>query len=369
MLCLAMFACTRSEDLAPTNSTAPQQSSQLIPWLEKQKNNVASDSGKQAIANLEASLLIHESVLRPAGNGKRVMITPLKKTATDRNNPSSTTFLLLQLNSEGQIIRSNIVTYTPETASAPATMPDNLFECFYDDGRMPDVKLTFRTNTGRLLFETSFRNGNLYQHSYPVNKNRNIAGKTAARNECVDWYWQTWVNGVLVSEVYLFTTCGPYVEEGSSGGGEDPFDEDAEEALKAQVFSAQSESAEQNLTFTSSTATGVPFQWVVVKNTNNLWQVNSSDIAFGYNSANTGAIVYNIQHSGSQISGQTSWNRIPRSPIGIAPPLINLSWQETFNTSNIAGDYRSGTVTVSGSLKNFGISLGSYTQSCTINVY
>lgn len=214
MLCLAMFACNRSEDLAPTNSTAPQQSSQLIPWLEKQKNNVASDSGKQAIAHLEASLMIHESVLRPAGNGKRVMITPLKKSATDRNNPSSTTFLLSQLNSEGQIIRSNIVTYTPETASAPATMPDNLFECFYDDERMPDVKLTFRTNTGRLLYETSFRNGNLYRNSYPENKNRN----TAARNECVEWYWQTWENGVLISEIYLGTTCGPYVEEGSGGG-------------------------------------------------------------------------------------------------------------------------------------------------------
>jgi hypothetical protein len=32
---------------------------------------------------------------------------------------------------------------------------------------------------------------------------------------CIDWYWQTYVNGVLVDEDYMFTTCC----SGSSGGG------------------------------------------------------------------------------------------------------------------------------------------------------
>lgn len=368
ILCLAVLSCNRNSDQPFNTGTPPQQTNQLIPWLEKQKSNVASDSGKQAITNLEASLLISESVIRPSGYGKKVMITPIKKEPATREEQSTTTFLLSQLNSEGRIIRSNIVTYTPETAAAPVRMPADLFENYYGDGRLPDVKLTFRSNTGRLLFETAFRNGDVYSHSYPEIKNRANHSGELTENECVEWYWQTYVNGVLVSEVYLGTTCGPYVEEGSGGGGEDPFDEAAEDALKTQVFATQSDPAEQSVEYTSEVHTGVPFQWVVVKNTNNLWQVNSSDIAYGYNSPNTGAIVYNIQHNGSQLSGQTSWNRIPRNPGGFAPPLISLIWQETANTTTIANGYRSGTITVSGSLKNFGITIGSYSQSCTINV-
>lgn len=367
IVCLAVLSCNRNNDQEFTTNIPPQQTNQLIPWLEKQKANVASESGKQAIAELEASLLINESVIRPAADGKRVMLTPIKQEA-NRENQSSSTFLLLRLNSDGTIAKGNIVTYTPETATAPVTIPANLFEIFYGDGKMPDVKLNFKSLTGRPIFETSYRNGNLYTHSYPENKNRGNKGSTSARENCVEWYWQTFVNGVLVSEVYLFTTCGPYVEEGSGGGEDELFDEAAEEALKTQVFTTQSELQEQNISITSPVPAGVPFQWVVVKNAYDLWEVISSDVANGYNSSNTGALVYNIQHNGSEITGQTSWNRIPRNPNGVVLPLIRLSWLETSSLSTITNDYRSGTVTVSGSLRNLQISMGSYTQSCTIHV-
>jgi hypothetical protein len=33
---------------------------------------------------------------------------------------------------------------------------------------------------------------------------------------CIDWYWQTWVDGVLESEIFLYTTCN---SGGGSGGG------------------------------------------------------------------------------------------------------------------------------------------------------
>jgi hypothetical protein len=35
---------------------------------------------------------------------------------------------------------------------------------------------------------------------------------------CIDWYWQTYVNGVLTSELYLETTCS-CTPEGAGGGG------------------------------------------------------------------------------------------------------------------------------------------------------
>jgi hypothetical protein len=36
---------------------------------------------------------------------------------------------------------------------------------------------------------------------------------------CIDWYWQTYVNGVLVYEEYLYTTCSCYNTGGGGGGG------------------------------------------------------------------------------------------------------------------------------------------------------
>jgi hypothetical protein len=35
---------------------------------------------------------------------------------------------------------------------------------------------------------------------------------------CTDWYYQTWVNGILVSEVFLFTSCACSGGEGGGGG-------------------------------------------------------------------------------------------------------------------------------------------------------
>lgn len=38
----------------------------------------------------------------------------------------------------------------------------------------------------------------------------------------VDWFWQTWVNGYLVSEEYLFSTSEIVCEGGGGGGGNNP---------------------------------------------------------------------------------------------------------------------------------------------------
>jgi hypothetical protein len=36
---------------------------------------------------------------------------------------------------------------------------------------------------------------------------------------CTDWYWQTWVDGILVNEEFLFTICACEGGEGGGGGG------------------------------------------------------------------------------------------------------------------------------------------------------
>jgi hypothetical protein len=52
------------------------------------------------------------------------------------------------------------------------------------------------------------------QGSPSPNKVQQECGDAVGVNPCIDWYYQTYVNGVLLSEEYLFTTCC-----GGSGGG------------------------------------------------------------------------------------------------------------------------------------------------------
>ena len=154
------------------------------------------------------------------------------------------------------------------------------------------------------------------------------------------------------------------------GGGEsEEYDLHAEAALLVEALSTKKEPQEKNITYSSATVTGVPFQWIIVENQLGAWKVKSSDIAEGYNSSNTGAVLYRIQHQGSAISGLTQWGRIRRDG-SQGVPLINLSWSESSNSSTIASDYRSGTVYVSGFLKNLGLQFpgNSHSNYCKIRL-
>lgn len=218
MLCLALFACNQSKKEIAQEHEEAANAKIVSTFLEKQKSNIVSLEGKNAVSELQSNLLISETTVRKGGNGNKVMITPLSGIDQAAKNDGSSTFLLLSLNTDGSVSKGNIVTYTPVSGSATDKVPEDFFEKYFGDGKVPDVNLKFSSLTGRPLFESVFRNGNVIKHSVPAKKNKVKDASNSANQECVDWYWQTYENGVLVNEQYLFSTCGPYVEEGSGGG-------------------------------------------------------------------------------------------------------------------------------------------------------
>jgi hypothetical protein len=207
-------------------------------------------------------------------------------------------------------------------------------------------------------------------------------------NNCIDWYLvTTYYNADGSSEStwhYISTTCNceqtriaaggrSYRLNCSGGGGGGDiidYDLEAEAALLNEAFSISSSSPIQRIvTFTSETMAEVPFQWEVVKNITNTWRVTSYDVADGYNSNNAGAIIYRIRHLSSNISGITNLYRIPRGGTGPHIPLAILSWAEDYVSTNIDSDYKSGTVNVSGNVKNFGRRFRGAYNSCTVTVW
>ncbi|MEO6915244.1 MAG: hypothetical protein ABI151_05875 [Chitinophagaceae bacterium] len=86
------------------------------------------------------------------------------------------------------------------------TISNQLFsEYNYKEGRISSVKV---------FYSKSKKNGHLRQDFYRTNE-----------PICTDWYWQTYEDGILVSETYLYTTCDDVPcplariigKEGSSG--------------------------------------------------------------------------------------------------------------------------------------------------------
>lgn len=77
---------------------------------------------------------------------------------------------------------------------------------YFEDGRMS-------TKTTKLSLKAA-----------GVNTTPNFADPNECQGQvvCVDWYWQTWVNGELLNEEYLYTTCECWGAGGGGGGGQTP---------------------------------------------------------------------------------------------------------------------------------------------------
>ncbi|TXJ26350.1 MAG: hypothetical protein E6Q24_12060 [Chitinophagaceae bacterium] len=184
---------------------------------------------------------------------------------------------------------------------------------------------------------------------------------------CTDWYWEVWDTGTgeVISSDYLYTTCyDPCNPDGGGGGGGGSVDDDEE--LVANFTSTISTAQTKDVAFVSSTESKMPFQWTICKHTYSNWWVNSFDEAVGYSSGSTGGVIYRIDHIESKILGTTTATK--RSNNGIPIPVVVLSWSESSHSSTIAPTYKSGTITVSGNLRNFLIPFSFQSQTCTVNV-
>ncbi len=125
--------------------------------------------------------------------------------------------MLLIETKEGNIRKSNIVQYIPVNKYSKE-IPKKTFTHFYNSKKIDDAVFAFLSITDRLLSETEYKNGAIYKYGAITQNNTHIGNRS--EDDCIEWYWQTYENGVLVSEQYIFTTCGgQVVEEGGGGGG------------------------------------------------------------------------------------------------------------------------------------------------------
>lgn len=384
---LVFFSCRKdaSDETANDSKFNDQVISKVKLWLEEQKAHMFEFKAAN-IDLLKENLEYSNLNIEVSGNNEKIIIIPInenfkQKRITDKNSIPN---LVLIMSTSGDIRKGNVVLFKPKNNGTYSKVPKNTFYNIFNTAFVNcDGQFQFLSIAGKLQYQLEFEQGKLASASSLKNEEKKI--DTRLNSICINWCLVTtyYVDGIPVYQTseYVGTTCSDdcynpdYMSlcpDGGGGGGneEDVWDTDAESAIMSQVYSTNTESASQDVSFSTQEPdeSQVSFTWVIVRNSFNLWQVRSSDIAIGYNSTNTGAIIYDIQHVSSGISGQTFWCRVPTNPGGPCIPLINLSWQETSSSKSIASNYKSGTVTVSGQLKNLGIPIKSATQSCTVRV-
>ena len=193
----------------------------VIAFIDAKKAKVG-DAAKATIENLKTNIdwTDFSTSVSPAYNQKQTAFR-IKKENTTASRVSTNTYTALYVtqNSSGNVVHVNTL-----EIDIPNNNNGNLnslaLNLVNNDLQGYTGALVKRNLSGYYIYEIDINNGTPSAYKYMKKRNPGGRGQLTGRTEsCVDWYLQTYVNGILISEVFLFTDCGLYVEEGGGGGG------------------------------------------------------------------------------------------------------------------------------------------------------
>ena len=300
---LILFSC-KKENIDANTPQSPSNE-KLIPkiksWLDEQKKGLSATSSAR-IESLETNLSYGEIRLEKYKESKEFIVVPILGGFKSANNSdkSPANYLVLVLENQDSITRGNIIQYI-STNSQKTTPTNTFYKIFTYQDLDCSGQFTILSIADYFQYELKFENGELKSFAEQKKKNHsnNISGRM---NECIDWYLQTWYiwsDGTmqLISEVFVFTTCGedcaqPRIANGRSfgmscsggggGGGGIEFDICISSAISgfqseangAQVFS-QTESFDI-IDIDQTTKSKDPI-WTILRGAFGAWHLKSQE--------------------------------------------------------------------------------------------
>ncbi len=225
VLSLVMISCKKTSQVEDANLILPQKSS-ILNYLTSQKTNNSPTRIKQ-IEKLSENLLFDKSWVEKS-YAHSLIITPIDELYQFSNNKENkvSNYFVCVVDSTSKIVTSYIVQNRPMNNNGKTAIKKDAIANMDDNKPVAeDCNVRFINIYDYYLYEMNYKNNTLVStlvkntkstnNSKPTNQNT-----TNTSGNCIDWYWQTYVNGVLVSEVYLYTDCGINVEEGGGGGSQ-----------------------------------------------------------------------------------------------------------------------------------------------------
>ncbi|HMU11358.1 MAG TPA: hypothetical protein PKC54_15200 [Ferruginibacter sp.] len=225
-----LFAACKKQELQKENGALISAASRNAKsWLESQTTSAGHQNFlmDQKLIEVPQKILWHETKEFP---GTRTSITPVSFTSVAGTLPVSK-YLVTETDDAGRVQRGDY--YFVLTEKKGQSPPPELVitpELFNSKTVPEDFKgaiIKYDLNNNKVLskhYEGGVLTGKDDNLVVRKSKNQVPVENTAPLPEgcsyiTIDWYWQTWVNGVLVYEEYLYSSNVMYCEGGGNGGG------------------------------------------------------------------------------------------------------------------------------------------------------
>lgn len=219
LLTICFFSCKKTSEFSQEedNSTLIKKAQDYLDMREKQY----VDSGKINVALIKQNALYDNISVEQLNATEKLVIIPLKNSFKTRNNTQTTSFknIVLIESAEHTFIKGDIVEFVPSNSSI-VKMPANTISKAYNNKSIPsDGKVSILTLHNRNIIDLIYQNGKLKNYNTVSPKQNGTVLNPYKTNSvaisCIDWYWEYYINGVLVGEEYAFTTCSGCDEEES----------------------------------------------------------------------------------------------------------------------------------------------------------
>ncbi len=268
---ITLFGCKKissDEQSAVTDNTANIKAQA---WFEKQTSQLTA-----AFKSTAGTLKLNDAPPLWSNTkyfaAAKMLIAPVQ-VGDDTKNSYAAKYLVMQEDASEQV-ESGYYCFVLSKSSKPEAAPSLLANDIPSGFTGAIVKYSL---DGSLIAATHYENGAVTDKQdklevRPMSKNDDggVSPNLAPINcngtqVCTDWYWQTYVNGVLVYEEYLFSscTCEQPGGGGSSGGG--GVNTNCQEALDAFVGQGHPFDGQMSRTNTSSNGVSweIPYNWVI----------------------------------------------------------------------------------------------------------
>jgi hypothetical protein len=229
VMSVVFTACKKNETMEPASPGSEAVVQKAKDWFIKESNRVAQD--KPATGNL-----VFRNV-QPQWNhaiyfaaDKQLIIPADINSNGESQVANATRYLVLDENSAGNA-RSGHYLYILGNGSQNVPADPGLVS----GKKLPEHftgTLVRYSMDGRFISSRHYENGVLAAQQDKLTQRTGFADPGSqsivpvdetCHTETIDWYWQTYVNGVLVYEEYLYSTttivCDPSGGGGSGGGG------------------------------------------------------------------------------------------------------------------------------------------------------
>jgi hypothetical protein len=226
---LSLSSCKKETSTDKRNQKISQELiSDINDWL-KNISTVSGDSAQLNIASIVNSLDFESADMISIREDVMIVI-PLNKGFLTKTKQLDTEkcFVIMQ-NKDSKLSRANVIEIS--NVGSKSLSRSKLIRDIYL-GKVPDFDCNFFIYSlgGRIAYKLQYLNSDLYSYSFPtqvVSASNYSQSYSTLSCTIIDWFLVTYINGVEVGRVYLYSStygdcgsgCEPTMIQCGSGGG------------------------------------------------------------------------------------------------------------------------------------------------------